>query len=800
MSKKIISIILSLVLVLGMCCISAFAETGDNALLGDVDSDREVTVKDATLLQLYLAKFKGDSDIDLSVADYSQDGYINVLDVTYIQLYIANLLPQNPVDDIAYHVAGDLVEPTWDPVGGPLMIKGEYEYDGNSYDYSYEIANLEAGSYNFKITNGRSWDTDDKGNPVDPLAESWGNGESNYNFTLSAACPVTIYFNSQTKEIAVSAENLTNFEFEYITAVGGGSDSFLNGANWVVDDPSNRMTEVEGQPGVYEISYENVYADIYQVKFACNGSWSVQWGAPSGETYTGKEIKFIGEGGDNPSNINFDVAEDASKVTLRIDLSGFNFSTKEGEVPITILVKGPNDADTEPTSEATQPTSQETQPTSQETEPTSEATQPTSQQTEPTSEETQPTSEATQPTSQQTEPTSEETQPTSQQTEPTSEETQPTSEETQPTSEETDPPVPEKKYYVAGDMKLTGAEWDADAEANLMTKGEYTYKTKTYDYIKEYSNIPLGSYALKITDGQFNTDNSKDHEWGAGGINDSQNVSFNTSASGYVKIYFNSTSGEIAVDAQYASSFKLTKVVAVGGGSGKWLNGESWSVNSTKNIMKDDDGDGVYEITYTGVSAGTKEFKIACNGSYTYNWGSPQTTAYTNKNNYIKGQFNSGNNIKFTVSSANSTVKLGIDFNNYNFDKKSGYVVIKIIVRAPGDEDPEPDPSELKRTIYFDNSKTKWSSVYLYGFAFGLNNEFVKMEKVDEERNIWAYTYEYSLPVDGQEGLIFVNKNSWSNQYQTKNLATQAGKNLFVPSSTTGTSISGTWDVYTPAE
>ncbi|MCH5300183.1 MAG: hypothetical protein J1E56_02605 [Ruminococcus sp.] len=570
MSKKFISIVLLLALVLGMCCISAFAEAGDNAILGDVDGDQEVTVKDATLLQLYLAELKGESDIDLSVADYSQDGYINVVDVTYIQLYIANLLPQKPSDDT-----------------------------------------------------------------------------------------------QQTK-------------------------------------PTSEETE-------------------------------------------------------------------------------------------------PTTEQTEPTSEETEPTTEQTEPTLEETMPTSEETEPTLEETMPTSEQTEPTLEETVPTSEETVPTSEETVPTSEETEPTSEETVPTSEETEPTSEETEP-VPEKQYYVAGTKGLTGEDWAAKSDANVMTKGEYTYKTKSYDYYKEYTNLFRGSYSFKITDGQWNTDGNTGHQWGPAGADDVGNFTFNTSAVGYVKIYFSSSRGEAAYEVEHESNFALEKVVAVGSGSGTWLNGENWVINSTENIMKDDDGDGVYKITYTGVTAGTKTFKVACNGTFDYNWGSPQTTAYTDKNNYLNGQFNSNNNIKFTVASDNSTVKLGIDLNKYNFDTKTGNVVIKIIVRAPGDDEPEPNPSDLKRTIYFDNSKTKWNSVYIYGFDFGLNNQFVKMEKVDQDKNIWAYTFEYSLPVDGQEGFLFINKNSWSGQSQTLNVTTEAGKNLFIPDTASGTSITGTWGIYTPDE
>lgn len=60
---------------------------------GDVNGDGAVDVKDATAIQLVLAKLNDDSmAYDESQADFNTDGVVNVLDVTYIQLYAANLL------------------------------------------------------------------------------------------------------------------------------------------------------------------------------------------------------------------------------------------------------------------------------------------------------------------------------------------------------------------------------------------------------------------------------------------------------------------------------------------------------------------------------------------------------------------------------------------------------------------------------------------------------------------------------------------------------------------------------------
>ena len=60
-------------------------------ILGDVDSDGSVTIKDAAMIQLYLAKLYSGS-FDESVADVLNDGVINIKDAAQIQLQLAKLL------------------------------------------------------------------------------------------------------------------------------------------------------------------------------------------------------------------------------------------------------------------------------------------------------------------------------------------------------------------------------------------------------------------------------------------------------------------------------------------------------------------------------------------------------------------------------------------------------------------------------------------------------------------------------------------------------------------------------------
>ncbi len=69
----------------GMCAVC-------KKLLGDVDGDGELSIMDATVIQLHLAETQILDDNVLSVADIDKDGELSITDATYIQLILAELV------------------------------------------------------------------------------------------------------------------------------------------------------------------------------------------------------------------------------------------------------------------------------------------------------------------------------------------------------------------------------------------------------------------------------------------------------------------------------------------------------------------------------------------------------------------------------------------------------------------------------------------------------------------------------------------------------------------------------------
>lgn len=65
----------------------------DTELSGDVNLDKEVDIKDATLIQKYLVSINPYLAQDqIGNADFNNDGYVNINDVTYIQKLIAKII------------------------------------------------------------------------------------------------------------------------------------------------------------------------------------------------------------------------------------------------------------------------------------------------------------------------------------------------------------------------------------------------------------------------------------------------------------------------------------------------------------------------------------------------------------------------------------------------------------------------------------------------------------------------------------------------------------------------------------
>lgn len=208
-----------------------------------------------------------------------------------------------------YIVAGseELCGTVWD--GTDLNNKMTDNGDGT---YSKTFTNVAVkNGYQFKVVkNSTEWYGDE--------------ADNNITFNVTTACDVTITFNATTFKSTVTGTGVQAYVFnvEKVVAVGNGVGAWLNGADWVVDADANKMTQVADK--VYEISFDNVPVDEgYMVKFVTNGSWADNFGGIF--EASGKESDAMY----NSGNITFNL-EKAGTVTLRLDLSKFDYATRTG--------------------------------------------------------------------------------------------------------------------------------------------------------------------------------------------------------------------------------------------------------------------------------------------------------------------------------------------------------------------------------------------------------------------------------------------------------------------------------------
>lgn len=216
------------------------------------------------------------------------------------------------------------------PVGDTYIVAGsEAEIFGTSWDGTNEANKMTKqtdGTYQKTYTvdqayedvllkvvkNGSEWIGDDNGD--------------NVSFNLTGAGNFTVSIDPTTSKVTVTGDIVSfasTLDYESVYAVGNGEGAWLNGANWDPAYQDNQMTKVSD--GVWEISFENVPAgSARNIKFAIDGAWTHNFGGTFSEFGEATDAVYNGD------NIEFDTENDLQNIKVQLDLSNFDFTTKEG--------------------------------------------------------------------------------------------------------------------------------------------------------------------------------------------------------------------------------------------------------------------------------------------------------------------------------------------------------------------------------------------------------------------------------------------------------------------------------------
>lgn len=174
-----------------------------------------------------------------------------------------------------------LMAQTYTVAGTPVSILGtEWDPSNTSNDmqrmgtttyyYLAKTANVNSGSYQFKVTLNHSWGTSYPG--------------SNYNYSVSSSGMQSIVYIFNTSGNAVSVFG----PFQTLTVAG--SQTEILGSSWGQTDASNDMTTSDGVNYTLSFTDVNVTAGDYAFKVVQDHAWSNAWPG-SNKTYN---IGFTG--------------------------------------------------------------------------------------------------------------------------------------------------------------------------------------------------------------------------------------------------------------------------------------------------------------------------------------------------------------------------------------------------------------------------------------------------------------------------------------------------------------------------
>ena len=212
-------------------------------------------------------------------------------------------------------------------------------------------------------------------------------------------------------------------------------------------------------------------------------------------------------------------------------------------------------------------------------------------------------------------------------------------------------------YTAVGDAAFLGESWKpANAENDLVLQSDGTYK-------KTYTNVAKSDlYTVKV---------AEDHDWGNSfgkALGDDKNIEFSvpedgstvdiiltiqgtknltdgdgnvigTGNDGFVTILVNGAAAPGKVEPEVTEHYVA--------GMAALCNGIDWKQDAPENKMKDN-GDGSYEITFTGVAASAEpyKFKVTTNGAWEPAYGYDGLIAA------------GGADVQLMVSEDNATVKI----------------------------------------------------------------------------------------------------------------------------------------------
>lgn len=192
-----------------------------------------------------------------------------------------------------------------------------------------------------------------------------------------------------------------------------------------------------------------------------------------------------------------------------------------------------------------------------------------------------------------------------------------------------------------------------------------------------------------------------------------------------------------SVEVPSADGISLFTVAGVSG-----LCGAEWDPSYSGNDMTYNAKTGLYEKTFTGIPAGTYEFKVAANHGWDKSWGDP-----------INGVGQYGTDYQITI---NEELNVTVTFNPTTCE------VSYYTSESTGPSDPAPSTGLEDDVEVFLENAAGWGTVYVYYWGGETTVDWCGiMMDYDEDKDLW-----YATVPAGSTGIIFNDGNG----VQTKDI------------------------------
>ncbi len=210
-------------------------------------------------------------------------------------------------------------------------------------------------------------------------------------------------------------------------------------------------------------------------------------------------------------------------------------------------------------------------------------------------------------------------------------------------------------------------------------------------YVFDSASIPGGAYEYKIALGDWA------ENYGGNFKHDGPNIALSLSAAQTVRFFYDHKTHFIADSAR-------NTIYTVPGSFGSAIGCGNWAPECAGSLMSDVDGDGTYTFSTDKLAAGTYEFKIATNQS----WSNPNYGANGGSSNIGFTVPAGGGIVTFSFNSATNTPSVGVKGNASSPDNNVEWNGLRhdsrdLLYRTPGGAVPVGTPVTIRfRTLHND--------------------------------------------------------------------------------------------------